>query len=75
MRKLCLFLASLGVAMGAEPVQLKAEHVALFKNGYSQVSLVGELPASRHVELRGLPVPVEGSLWWQLPPVAKLVQV
>lgn len=61
--------------MGAEPVQLRAEHVALFKNGYSQVSLVGELPAAKELELRGLPVPVEGSLWWQLPQGARAVQV
>lgn len=61
--------------MGAEPVQLRAEHVALFKNGYSQVSLVGELPAAKELELRGLPVPVEGSLWWQLPQGVQAVQV
>ena len=61
--------------MAAAPVQMKAEHVALFKNGYSQVSLVGELPAAKELELRGLPVPVEGSLWWQLPQGARAVQV
>lgn len=59
----------------AEQVQMKAEHVALFKNGYSQVRLVGELPAAKELELRGLPVPVEGSLWWQLPQGSKVVQV
>ena len=75
-----LFLATLGVALlpllgAAEPVQLRTDRVALFKNGYSQVSLLGELPANKRVELRGLPVPVAGSLWWHLPAGAKLVQV
>ena len=61
--------------LGAAEVQLKAERVALFNNGYSQVSLTGELPDARMLELKGLPVPVEGTLWWQLPQGASPVQV
>lgn len=59
----------------AESVQMQAEHVALFKDGYSQVSLTGELPNDKELELRGIPVPVEGSLWWQLPQGVRVVQV
>ena len=69
-------LLALAPLLGAaEQVQMKVERVALFKNGCSQVSLVGELPAAKELELRGLPVPVEGSLWWQLPQGNRLVQV
>ena len=67
--------AALAFTYVAEPVQLHAERVALFKNGYSQVSLVGELPAADKIELKGLPVPLEGSLWWELPQGVKLIQV
>lgn len=56
-------------------VPLRAERVALFKNGYSQVSLKGELPAGKQFELKGLPVPVEGTLWWEAPEGVKVLQV
>lgn len=59
----------------ADAVPMRAERVALFKNGYSQVSLVGQLPAGKQLELKGLPVPVKGTLWWSLPEGVKALQV
>lgn len=80
MKATYLSLATFGAMLtaqagAAESVQMQAEHVALFKNGYSQVSLTGELPNDKELELRGIPVPVEGSLWWQLPQGVRAVQV
>lgn len=74
-KSLALCVSLLPLLGVADEVQLKAEHVALFKNGYSQVSLSGKLPDGASLELRGMPVPVEGSVWWQLPQGIRVVQV
>ena len=63
------------VVGAVETVSLRAERVALFKNGYSQVSLAGKLPEGKRMELKGLPLPVEGSLWWNVAQGVKVLQV
>lgn len=67
--------AALPLVAAADEVQMKAECVALFSNGYSQVSLSGELPEGKLLEIKGMPAPVEGTLWWSLPQGVKVVQM
>ena len=67
--------AVLPLVAAADEVQMKAERVALFSNGYSQVSLSGELPKGKLLEIKGMPTPVEGTLWWSLPQGVKVVQM
>lgn len=42
--------------------------VAVFKNGYSQISLSGQINGtSTQLRLQNMPVPILGSFWWQAP--------
>lgn len=57
-------LASLG---SAAEVQMQAERVALFKNGYACVQMQGKLGADSRLSIRNMPLPILGTFWWQAP--------
>lgn len=61
-----LLSAALPMAAMAE-TQMKAERVALFKNGYAAVQMVGKMEDGRAQQIKGMPTPVLGTLWWQAP--------
>lgn len=63
-----LSLAALAAALGsAAEVQMQAERVALFKNGYACVQMQGKLPADARLNVCNMPQPILGSFWWQAP--------
>lgn len=67
------YLAALAVALlpataSDAPVTMKAERVALFKNGYACIEMQGRLHSGEsRQQLQGLPAPVVGTLWWHAP--------
>lgn len=64
----CLVAAAAAVSvLGAAEVQMKAQRVSLFKNGYACVQMQGELPQGTQVEVKGLPLPLFGTLDWSVP--------
>lgn len=57
--------AALLPLLAAEPVQMKAARVALFKNGYACVEMQGSLqPGAKRCTVLGMPQPVYGSFCW-----------
>lgn len=63
-----LALATLLPMLGAAPVEMKAQRVALFKNGYACVELQGQLQSGQQQQqITGMPTPVLGSFWWNSP--------
>lgn len=63
-------LVALSVAMvqAVEDIPMQVTDVAVFKNGYSQLSLRGQINGSdTQLRLLGMPVPVLGSFWWTAP--------
>lgn len=65
-----LALVAMGLPMvgAVEDVEMEVKKVAVFKNGYSQVSLEGEIGSGEtQLRLRDVPVPVLGSFWWEAP--------
>lgn len=69
-RFLACLAALSAAATGAEPtaeVQMQAQCMSLFKNGYALVQLAGVLPQGTEAHVRNLPVPVFGTLDWQTP--------
>lgn len=60
--------AALLPMLGAEPVQMKAARVALFKNGYACVEMQGSLRGGRQRQVvLGMPQPVFGTFSWASP--------
>lgn len=70
----CIFRCLLGAAallppvLGANEVPMQAKRVALFKNGYACVQMSGVLPQGQHVQVKGMPMPIFGTLDWETPP-------
>lgn len=60
-------VAAAASVLSADEVQMKAQRVSLFKNGYACVQMSGELPQGTQVEMKGLPMPVFGTLDWSVP--------
>lgn len=59
---------SIAVAQGTEDVSMQATKVAVFKNGYSQVSMAGHICSQdTQLRLKNVPVPILGSFWWTAP--------
>ena len=64
----CLVAAMAAAAMlSAEEVQMKAQRVSLFKNGYACLKMQGTLPQGTKVEVKDLPMPIFGTLDWAVP--------
>lgn len=64
-----------GVLQDEAVVQMKARRVALFKNGYACVLMQGVLPLKAVAEVRGMPLPVLGTVDWGTPPGVELQRV
>lgn len=60
-------VALLAALSPATEVQMQAERVALFKNGYACVQMQGKLPADARLSVRNMPQPILGSFRWQAP--------
>lgn len=65
-RLLAVALLPAAVSAAAE-VQMHAERVALFKNGYACVQMRGTLGSDDKVQVRHMPTPVFGALRWDAP--------
>ena len=61
-------------ALSAAELQMQPKRVAIFQNESTHVMLQGVLPDARQVELKGMPVLLEGSFWWQVSPEVGRVQ-
>lgn len=56
---------SLSMAAAVEDVPMKVTKAAVFKNGYSQISMAGRIPGNdTKLRVLDMPVPVLGSFWW-----------
>lgn len=63
----CGTLSSVMVT-ATESVPMQVTKAAVFKNGYSQVSLSGKINSGdTQLEVTGMPVPILGSFWWKAP--------
>ncbi len=67
---------ALTMVHAAEDVAMQVTEVAAFKNGYSQVSLKGNIhQQGTELRLSGVPVPLLGSFWWQAPAGSSVCEV
>lgn len=57
--------AALLPTQAAGEVQMQVERVALFKNGYACVQMVGKMEEGLRQSIKGMPMPVLGTLWWR----------
>ena len=74
------WLAAVAVAFpmvgnAAEELQMTARRVALFKNGYACVQMRGTLPGGSQALVRGLPIPVFGTLDFRAPEGVNITQI
>lgn len=61
-----LAVGALPLLEAEEAVQMRVTKAAVFKNGYSQVSLCGDINTDdTQLEVSGMPVPILGSFWWK----------
>lgn len=67
LKKLTLAAAALVALSPAAEVQMQAERVALFKNGYACIRMQGKLGEEPRVQVHNMPQPILGSFWWQAP--------
>lgn len=54
-------------ALHAADMQMKAQRVSLFKNGYACVQMSGSLPEGTAIQVRNLPLPIFGTDEWYAP--------
>ena len=71
-----LAVGALPLLEAEEAVQMRVTKAAVFKNGYSQVSLCGDInTADTQLEVSGMPVPILGSFWWKAPQGSNVQEV
>lgn len=67
LKYLPLVAALLSGLGSAADVQMQAERVALFKNGYACVQMQGKLGAEPRLRVSNMPLPILGTFRWQAP--------